>query len=121
MAIPSSTTSTSAEEPNKNDGGCLDNFFNNFTKKMYKLYFNLGIYIDGNASKVIYLTIFITVVAGLGFMNYESESRAEKVCTCIPCTCLCVYVCICVCVYVCMCVEGAAKWGEGSSRIAYDS
>ena len=107
MAIPSSTTSTSAEEPNKNDGGCLDNFFNNFTKKLYQFYFNLGVYIDGNASKVIYLTIFITVIAGLGFMNYESESRAEKVCTCIPVylfMCVRLYICMCVCVCVCVCV-----------------
>ena len=80
MAVPSSTTSTSAEEPNKNNGSWLDTFFTSFSNKLYQFYYNLGVYIDGNASRVIYLTIFVTVIAGLGFMNYESESRAEKVC-----------------------------------------
>ena len=78
MTVPSSTTS----QPDKNEEGCLDNFFNNFTYKLYEVFYNLGVYIDGNARKVIYITIITTVIAGMGFMNVESESRPEKVCLC---------------------------------------
>jgi len=79
-------TTTGAEVVSSNkkkqkSGGVLDDFFDRFSHGLFRFFYNLGVYVDDNAQRVVLITILVTVVAGVGFMRFESESRPEKLFT----------------------------------------
>ena len=80
VVATTAANNVAAVKENK-DEGWLDGVFQWISTNLHRFFYDLGVYVDANARKVIWITVAVTVVCGFGFVRLESESRPEKLFT----------------------------------------